>query len=104
MHSTDNGDELALATANQQALGRFAWIFGFGLAISLMVPSAFFAAAISACTGLGAGILATIALLARDDVFAPYLSRWDVAAALYAASLFSGWFIDYEALQLYLTL
>lgn len=102
MHGTDEAERLALEMANQRALQRFAWILGIGLAFSLTLPSLFFAAAMSSASALGAGILATIALLARDDIFSPHLSRWDVAAALYAVSLFAGFFVDLEVLQLHM--
>lgn len=94
MQGTDDTNRLALEAANQRALVRFAWIFGCGLGLALAVPQAFFAAAISSITGIAAGIMATIALLGRDNVFAPHLSRWDVAALLYAMSLFTGFFVD----------
>lgn len=95
---------LALSAANHRALQRFAWIFGSGLAVSLMAPDSLFPAIISSFTGLSAGILATIALFARENVLAPHLSRWDIAAALYAASLFSGLFVDVDAIDHYLLL
>ncbi len=102
MPFTDDSDEMARLAANQRAFTRFAWIFGCGLALSLTVPELFFAATISSFTALGAGIIATIALFARDNPFAPHLSRWDIAAALYAVSLFSGLFVDLEAISFYL--
>ena len=99
MLGSDDRDLIARQAANQSALNRFAWIFGCGLALSLTVPQLFFAATISSFTALGAGILATIALFSRDDVFAAHLTRWDVAAALYAVSLFAGMFVDLESLR-----
>lgn len=102
MHGSDEIDRLALALANRRASNLFAWIFGIGLAVSLTMPALLFAAAISSFTALGAGIIATIALVARDDMLATHLSRWDVAAALYAVSLFTGFFVDREMLQLHL--
>jgi len=102
MHGIDDSDRLALEMANQRALHRFAWMLGLALAFSLVLPSLLFAAAMSSATALGAGVLATIALFARDDIFAPHLSRWDIAAALYAVSLFAGFFVDLDTLQLHL--
>jgi hypothetical protein len=99
MLGSDDRDAIARAAANQRALNRFAWIFGSGLALALSTPPLFFAATISSFTGFGAGILATIALFGRDNVFAPHLTRWDVAAALYAASLFAGMFADFPSIQ-----
>ncbi len=99
MLGSDDGDRLARELANQRALNRFAWIFGAGLALSLGVPPLFFAATISSFTALSAGILATIALFGRDSVFAPHLTRWDVAAGLYAISLLAGLFVDLPSLQ-----
>ncbi len=101
---TDEVEAVALSAANHRALRRFAWIFGSGLALALIAPDMFFPALISSFTGLSAGVLATIALFARDNVFAPHLSRWDIAAALYAASLFSGFFVDLDALNMHLML
>jgi hypothetical protein len=104
MLGSDDSDMIAREAANQRALNRFAWIFGSGLALSLTVPQLFFAATISSFSALGAGLLATIGLFARDDIFAPHLTRWDVAAALYAVSLFAGLFVDLPGLQLALLL
>jgi hypothetical protein len=99
MPGSDDSDAIARMAANQRALNRFAWIFGSGLALALSAPPLFFAATISSFTGFGAGILATIALFSRDNVFAPHLTRWDVAAALYATSLFAGMFVDLASIQ-----
>ena len=102
MPFTDDSDEMARLAANQRAFTRFAWIFGCGLALSLTVPELFFAATISSFSAFAAGIMATIALFARDNLFGPHLSRWDVAASLYAVSLFSGLFVDLEAISFYM--
>lgn len=104
MIGSDDSDRVVREAANQRALNRFAWVFGCGLAFSLTMPQLFFAATISSFSALGAGILATIALFARDNIFAPHLTRWDIAAALYAVSLFAGLFVDLPSLQLALTL
>ena len=101
MHVTDDREEWARLAANQRAFTRFAWIFGCGLALALIVPDLFFAATISSFTAFGAGLMSTIALFARDDLFAPHLTRWDIAAALYAVSLFAGLFVDMEAISFY---
>jgi|GEM_PF-1775779 len=104
MQFTDDSHDMARLAANQRALARFAWIFGCGLALSLTVPDFFFAATISSFTALAAGIIATVALFAREDPFAGHLTRWDVAATLYAVSLFAGLFVDLEAISFYLML
>ncbi len=101
MHVTDDRQEWARLAANQRAFTRFAWILGCGLALALSVPDLFFAATISSFTAFGAGIMSSIALFARDDLFAPHLTRWDIAAGLYAVSLFSGLFVDMEAISFY---
>ncbi len=104
MHGSEDRNTIAWTAANQRAFSRFAWIFGSGLAVALTMPQLFFAATISSFSGLAAGLLATLALFARDDVFAPHLTRWDIAAALYAVSLFAGLFVDLDSLQLQLML
>lgn len=88
--------------ANQVAIARFTWIFGAGLAISLSFPQILFAASVSTILGFSAGILATTALFARESIAATHLTRWDVAAALYALSLFTGFFVDLDSIQSYL--
>lgn len=88
--------------ANQAALARFAWIFGAGIAISLSFPPILFAATASTVLGFSAGILATVALFARESVWSGHLTRWDVAAALYAMSLFTGFFVDLDSIHAYL--
>ena len=97
-----DSDETACEAATRRALNHFAWIFGLGLALSLGMPEVFFAATISSFTAFAAGIVASIALFARDNLLAPHLSRWDVAAGLYAMSLFTGLFVDVEAISLHL--
>ena len=92
-------DDAPLAEANQRALQRFAWILGCGLALALSLPAILFAATFGSFTGLGAGIVATVALLAREEPFAPHFTRWDIAAALYALSLLAGLFVDVEAVR-----
>ena len=104
MLGSDDGGLAVQDTANRRALARFAWVFGSGLALSLALPQWFFAAGISSFTALAAGLLATIALFARDDLLAPHLTRWDVAAALYAVSLFAGLFVDRAGVHLALML
>jgi len=104
MPFTDDSSEMARLAANQRAFTRFAWIFGCGLALSLTVPDFFFAATISSFTALAAGIIATIALFARENPFAAHLTRWDIAATLYAISLFAGLFVDLEAISFYMML
>lgn len=94
--------EVSLAEANQRALHRFAWIFGSGLALALSLPGILFAATFGSFTGLGAGIVATVALLAREEPFAPHFTRWDIAAALYALSLLAGLFVDVDGVRHYL--
>lgn len=101
MQRADDSDHTANEAANQRALTRFAWIFGACLALALAVPAPFFALAICACSGLAAGGAATVALLARQDVFVPHLSLWDVAALLYAISLLAGFFIDPGGVRLH---
>ena len=102
MFDSRRHDEASLAMVNQRALHRFAWIFGCGLAFALSMPGILFAATVGSFTGLGAGIVATVALLAREEPFAPHLTRWDIAAALYAVSLFAGLFVDIDAVRHYL--
>ena len=90
------------SVANQIALARFAWIFGAGIAIALTFPQILFAATISTILGFCAGILATTALFARESVWNPHLTRWDVAAGLFAMSLFTGFFVDIDSIQAYI--
>lgn len=98
----NQNDSWNASPANQIALARFAWIFGAGLAISLSFPPVLFAPTASTILGFSAGVLATVALFAREPVWGPELSRWDVAAALYALSLFIGFFVDIAGVQAYI--
>ncbi|MCB1833496.1 MAG: hypothetical protein KDH19_08670 [Geminicoccaceae bacterium] len=101
MESLEN-DEMNREFANDLALRRFAWIFGAILLVALGFPHVLFAATISSFLSFAAGILATIALFSREPVLAGHLTRWDVAAALYAASMFAGFFVDIEAVRLFI--
>ena len=95
-------DQLHENFANELALRHFAWVFGGSLLVALAFPQVLFAATISSFTGFAAGVVATLALFARDPLWVGHLTRWDVAAALYAASLFTGFFVDIDAVQLFL--
>lgn len=88
--------------ANQLAVVRFAWIFGAGIAIALSFPPILFAATVSTILGFSSGVLATIALFSRESVWSPHLNRWDVAASLYALSLFTGFFVDADGILAYI--
>lgn len=98
----DDDQDRSDVLTNQVAIGRFAWIFGGVMAISLSFPPILFAAAISTILGFCAGVIATVALFAREPIWGEQLTRWDVAAALYALSLFTGFFIDVDSIQAYL--
>ena len=95
-------DELHEDIANELALRRFAWVFGAGLLISLAFPQVLFAATISSFLGFAAGVIATIALFSHEQLWAEHLTMWDVAAALSAASLFAGFFVDLDAVRLFI--
>ena len=102
MVEQDETDTGLRSTESRRALSRFAWIFGSGLALALTFPQVLFAATMSSFLGIGAGIMATIALYLRDDLWSDHITRWDVAAALYAASLFASFFVDLQAIQVFL--
>ena len=87
MRCDDHADERALDLANRRALNHFAWLLGIGLAFSLLLPPGLFAPAISCFAAIAAGVMATLAIFGRELVVAPHLSRWDVAAGLYAVSV-----------------
>lgn len=95
-------DEDDFERANRRALVRFGWILAAALALSLSAPQPLFAATMNAVLAVTAGVVATIALIGFDDVVAPHLTRWDVAAGLYALSLLFGFFVDVRALEAFL--
>jgi len=102
MGESGEPEEVECDIANHHALVRLAWIFGAGVFFAMTFPHVLFAATMSSFLGLGAGIIATLALIGRDDIWAPYLTRWDIAAALHAMSLFSGFFVNIDAIRLFM--
>ena len=99
MNGTEHESEIS---ESLRALARFAWVFGAALAIAMSFPQPLFAAAMSSVLGFGAGLMATVAIFARDHVWSEELSRWDVAAALYAWSLVAGFFVDIDRVEAFL--
>ena len=102
MGGVDGPEQFESDVANQQALTRLAWIFGAGVLFALTFPHILFAATMSTFLGFGAGIVATLALVGHDEILAPHLTRWDVAAALHCMSLFSGFFVNVEEIRLFM--
>ena len=96
---TVNDDPAALPRLNHAALVRFAAIFGAALLLALAAPKVLFAATLSSFLGMAALVLAGMALFARETVWAPHLTRWDIAAGLHLLALFAGFFVDLAAVQ-----
>lgn len=102
MGGIDEPEQLECEIANHHALVRLAWIFGAGVLFALTFPHVLFAATMSTFLGFGAGIVATLALVGQDEIWAPHFTRWDVAAALHSMSLFSGFFVNVDEIRLFM--
>jgi len=70
--------------------------------VALTFPQVLFAATISSFLSFAAGVIATVALFSREPVHMSYFTWWDVAAALYITSAFSGFFVDVDAVHTFL--
>lgn len=102
MQGFGDTDDAAARLANDRALRRFALVLGAAVAFALSFPQILFAATFGAFLSLAAGIVGCAALLGRDYVWSDHFTRWDTAAGLYALSLLAGFFIDAEAIRLFL--
>lgn len=101
MRITEPVDLLRL---NNTALIRLAVVLGLSMAVALAAPPVLFAATLSSFLGLAALAIAVAAALAREPVWQPHLTRWDIAAMLHGIALFSGFFIDAAAVEDFLRL
>ena len=99
---TAHHDPATLPRLNNAAMVRFAVIFGAALLLAMAAPKVLFAATLSSFLGMAALALAGMALFAREPVWAPHLTRWDVAAGLHLLALFAGFFVDLTAVQEFL--
>jgi hypothetical protein len=88
--------------ADQLALIRLAWFIGLALVLALVGPQPLFAATFSAFLGVGAMAVSLSAMLLREPMWPPQLTRWDVAAALYLLGDLFGWLVDHDAVRQYL--
>ena len=87
---------------NNAALVRLAILFGLALAMALMAPRELFAATLSSFLGLAALGVAISGLIAREAVWQPHLTRWDVAACLHGLALLAGFFVEPESVRSFL--
>ena len=102
MQGLGDTDDAVVRMENDRALRRFALVLGAAVAFALSFPQILFAATFSSFLSLAAGIVGSAALLGRDALWSEHFTRWDVSAGLYALGLLSGFFIDPEAIRLFL--
>lgn len=102
MSSYRDLDDPPARLATEAAIRRLALILSVVVFLALSFPPILFAATLSSLLAIAAGCVATVGLLKRDGLWADYLTSWDIAAALYAFSLFAGFFVDLEAIQVFL--
>jgi hypothetical protein len=79
---------------NHSALIRLAVMLAIALLFALAAPAALFAAALSSFLSLAALGFAFMAMLAREPVWQPHLTRWDIAAMLHGTGLLASFFVD----------
>ncbi|HET6468991.1 MAG TPA: hypothetical protein VFG43_11505 [Geminicoccaceae bacterium] len=102
MHMLDRHPEARRLEQNSGAMLRFAAIFAVALMLALAAPPVLFAATLSSFLGLAAWVIAGLALFRREPFWPDHLTRWDVAAGLYASSLLVSFFVDVEAVKAFL--
>jgi hypothetical protein len=101
MHGMPTRQDGRLA-GNNAALVRLALLLGLGVAMALIAPDQLFAATLSSFLGLAALGVAVSALVAREAVWQPHLTRWDVAAWLHGLALLAGFFVEPDAVRQFL--
>lgn len=94
----------SLPRLNNAALVRLAVVLAVALVFSLAAPAALFAATFSSCLGLAALGIVVVAVMAREPVWQPHLTRWDVAATLHGLALLASFFVDTAAVEEFLRL
>lgn len=97
--STPHTDRSA---ADRAALARLAWFIGLALVLALIGPPELFGATFSAFLGAGALAVSLSATILREPVWAAHLTRWDMAAVLYALGTLFGWSVDRDAVRQFL--
>ncbi len=85
--------------ADRAALARLAWLIGLALILALVGPPELFGATFSAMLGVGALAVSLTATILRESVWAPHLTRWDMAALLYLLGALFGWSVDSDAVR-----
>lgn len=87
---------------NNAALVRLAILLGVALVMALVAPRELFAATFSSFLGLAALGVAISGFVAREAVWQPYLTRWDVAACLHVLGLLAGFFVEPDSVRSFL--
>lgn len=97
-----HADPVVAAERCRRALIRFAILLGAGVTLAWLGPAALFAPTLSSFLGVAALATAAMALIGREPIWQPVITRWDVAAWLEAVGLFSGLFVDNAAVRAFL--
>ncbi|MEI8394830.1 MAG: hypothetical protein WCF85_08855 [Rhodospirillaceae bacterium] len=87
------------SAVNDQSLIRVGLTFAVCMLMASTAPLGLVFAILNGLLAACAIMALAVAAVLRDRVFAPHLTRWDEAAALAAASLISGWFVDPDAVR-----
>jgi hypothetical protein len=84
---------------NTVSMTRFALLSAFSMLLASMWPSELFAVMLAGFLFINALTSAFVAMIKRQPVWSPHLTRWDEAAAFYVFAFVSSLFIDTAALE-----
>lgn len=90
---------VAVGSDLNAAVLRLALIFAVAAFAASLAPAPLVLPTLSALLNTTAFIVAFMAAIARQPLWADGITRWDEAALLLAASLFTGMFVDVAAIE-----
>ncbi len=82
---------------NRRSLFNIALTLALGLMLGALSPDPIKLAAVGSFMFFAAMGVALMALLRKEKMFQPRITRWDVAAGFYLFSMLTNLFVDHEA-------
>ena len=99
MEGPNAREEVGAAVHNRRILNRLGLFAAVSFLFASFAPLPLVAPMLSLFLMLSATLVAAIAALTVDRVWAPHLNRWDLAAMLFGLALLSGLFTDPEVVS-----
>lgn len=81
---------------SEAALWRLGLFLSFALLLSSVMPAGLVAATFGALVKIGALVSVAVAMVLREPLWVPFVTRWDEAAILFLVGGLAGLFVDPE--------